>query len=141
MIECAGTLIGSAERVIECVGTPIESCRNQRSNARNPDRIPSESAIECRRNADRITSEYAPELSGDVNATSGACAGDTVLGRGDGRHGAGRRWPTRPHAERLGRVWPRPTRGLSASEPPPPVGSGTGGTKENAIRWATCKQR
>jgi hypothetical protein len=46
LIECAGTLIGSAERVIECVGTPIdhvgtsdrmpgtliESRRNQRSN-------------------------------------------------------------------------------------------------------------
>ena len=59
MIECAGTLIGSAERVIECVGTPIASCRNQRSNARNADRIPSESAIECHRNADRIGSEYA----------------------------------------------------------------------------------
>ena len=59
MIECAGTLIGSAERVIECVGTPIGSGRNQRSNARNADRIPSESAIECRRNADRIRSEYA----------------------------------------------------------------------------------
>lgn len=76
-----------------------------------------------------------------ANRMRGACAGDTVLGRGDGRYGAGRRLPTRPHAERLGRVWPRPTRGLIASEPPPPVGSGTGGTKENAIRWATCKQR
>jgi len=32
VIECSGTLIGSAETVIECVGTMIGSRRNQRSN-------------------------------------------------------------------------------------------------------------
>jgi len=31
--------------------------------------------------------------------------------------------PARPHAGRLGRGWPRPTRGLGASLPPPPSGT------------------